>query len=352
MPSFVVDPILCTTPESNAEPNDVRRWLTALEGWLVALEGSPFAWRHFLSCTSALVEVGRFPEFDSLRAAVRRTGADINVAALLHRITRFFQDDARDLQIISVTKCVLPKGEPIIAPPELITRNLPEIRGPLQDSLLNLACDKVRNEAFAKEARLVTSPFRDGAKEISIAGTVDEIEPDSPVTQLKGQAFAARFPCLSLPGALFEFNREALRAGGEAGFCALVTSIATSTYPGSQPFASSVGSQFWRSLNKSGILEDAFASGKLLDVNSAALADKLKEANVGRRSINESGTSSGTQKMRDSDKAKAWRLTITKPGAGYRLHYWHIPARGDEQPEQIEFANVLCERDPVVIPEE
>ncbi len=161
---------------------------------------------------------------------------------------------------------------------------------------------------------------------------------------------ARAFPLFS-PGDLVAFNRDALLAGGADAFCALLTVIAQATYPGSPLLSASVGSQLWRSLEKSGILEDAFATGKLLHIGSATLADRLEELNVGRRPKRETDSPNSDQQTREGDKAKAWRLTITKSGAGYRLHYWHVPKIGDEQVEEIEFANVLKERDPVVIPE-
>jgi hypothetical protein len=352
MPSFVVDPILCTSPETDAEPSEMARWLSALDGWLVALEGSPFAWRHFLRCTVALVDVGRFASFDSLRTAVKRAGVDINVGALLQRISRFFQDGSRDLDAITATMCVLvAEVEPIIDPPDLLTRNLPDVRGPLRDGLLCLAADKVAGEAFARAARLVTAPFAEGAKELSIAGTVEMIDPEGLTERFKGQALRERFPFLFSPGELSAFTREALLAGGEDAFCALVLSLVRAIYPDSVPLAARIGSHFWPSLEKSGILEDAFATGKLLHICAATLADKLEELNVGRRPKRETDSPNSAQQTRLHDMAKAWRLTITKAGAGYRLHYWHGPARGEEQEEGIEFANILKERDPVVIAE-
>jgi len=352
VPSFVVDPILCTIPGIDAEPSEVARWLAALQEWLVALEGSPFAWRHFLRCTGALVEVGRFPSFDSLRAAVRRAGVDINVGVLLQRLTRFFQDEARDLQAITATNCaVVAEVAPAIAPRELLTRNLPEVREPLRDGLLCLACDKAAGEDFAREARVVTAPFAGGAKAVSVAGTVELVDPESMSARLSSRALRESFPFLFNPGDLSAFNREAVLAGGEGAFCALITSIALATFPDSRPIASSLGSQLWQSLEKSRILEDAFSTGKLLRICSALLADRVEELNVDRRPKRDTDSPSSGQQTRSSDKAKAWRLTITKKGAAFRLHYWYIPARGEEQPEQIELANILQEADPVFIPE-
>jgi hypothetical protein len=130
----------------------------------------------------------------------------------------------------------------------------------------------------------------------------------------------------------------------------LIKSIATSLYPGSHLLEASTGSQFWRSLHKTGVIDDTFAIGKLLRVCAAVIANKLDDMNVERRAKRETDSPDSAQQTRKSDKAKAWRLTITKANAGYRLHYWHVPA-STSQAEQIEFALVLRERDPVVIPE-
>jgi len=75
MPSFVVDPILCTTPEAE-EARSLGQWLEALDRWLDAAERSPFEWKHVHPCTVALFEVGRFPAFESLRRARDTTGID------------------------------------------------------------------------------------------------------------------------------------------------------------------------------------------------------------------------------------------------------------------------------------
>jgi hypothetical protein len=351
MPNFFVDPLLCTTPEPHADPSEVARWLAALEGWLAALEGSPFDWRHFILCTDALREFGRFPEFDSLRADARRAAVDVNIGGLLQRLMRFFQDETRDLRTITATQCaVVSEADPAIAPPEVLARNLPEVRRALQDGLLCLACDKTAGEPFAKEACLVTSPFEDSSKEVSVEGTIELVDPENMTERLSGRSLRESFPVLFSPADLSAFNHEALLTGGEHRFCALIGSMATSLYPGSHLLASSAGSQFWRSLYKTGIIEDTFATGKLLRVCAAIVASRLDDMNVERRAKRETDSPDSAQQTRHSDKAKAWRLTITKANAGYRLHYWHIPA-STGQADRIEFANVLRERDPVVIPE-
>jgi hypothetical protein len=352
----VVDPVLATTPEipaptDGADVAELSRWLTALGAWLAAMEGSPFAWKHFLACTGALQQLGRFPTFESLRAARQAAGADVNIAGLLKSIARFFQDESRDLLAVTATRCVVvAEPEPRTAPPELLGRNLPEVRCPLRDGLLCLACDKAAGDPFAKSARIVTLPFAEPMPEMSIEGTISLIDPEDMTERLKSEKLSERFPVLVSPDQLAELHYEALLAGGEGALGSLITSIATSSYPGSTILPVRAGGRFWRSLEDTGILENRFAALKLLKICAAVVTGRQDELNVERRPLRETQAADSPQRKRESDKAKAWRVTITKEGAGYRLHYWHTPRQG-EQVERVELANVLCEQDAPVIPE-
>ena len=351
MPSFVVDPLLCTVPEPLGPGDETHRWLSSLEAWLLAAQASPFDWKHVHACTTALVELGRLPTFSSLRAAQGATGASVNVGGLLRHVTRFFQDAERDILAVTATQCaVVAEPDPRVTPPEILARNLPEVRAPLCDGLLCLACDKAAGEAFAKDARLVTAPLAGPTRELLIEATISLIEPDGMTKRMGGDALAQRFPLLFSPAQLDDFRYEALLAGGEQHLPALVTSIAGSLYPGQPLLAVRAGSHLWQSMAKAGILENRFASEKLLRICAVVLVGRHEELNIDRRPLRETQAPDSPQQTRKSDGAKAWRLTITKEGAGYRLHYWHTPARG-EQIEQIELANVLLERDPKVIPE-
>jgi hypothetical protein len=351
VPSFVVDPLLSTVPDPSATSDEARRLLEELDAWLAAVEGSPFPWRHVLACTRALEENGRFPTFTSLRDARQAAGSDINIAALLRHLTRFFQDEARDLLAETATRCaVVAEPVPRIAPPELVGRNLPEIGGFLRDALLCLACDKAAGERFATEAHLVTRPFAEAAHAIVVEGTVDLIEPEGMSRQMGGQALAQKLPAVFSPAELTEFHYEAVLAGGAEHLPALVSSIAATTYPGAPLLALIAGSQLWRSLQRCGMMENRFAVEKLLKICAALIAGRSNELNVERRPLRETQAADSPQRTRPADNAKAWRVTVTDTGAGYRLHYWHRPV-GQHGVEQIELANALRERDPKVIPE-
>ena len=82
---------------------------------------------------------------------------------------------------------------------------------------------------------------------------------------------------------------------------------------------------------------------KLVRVAATVIADKAMDVKCNLRQLRESKTADSPQRTRASDGAKAWRLTLTDKGVGWRMHYWRIPA---EDGSCIEFANALKKHDP------
>ncbi|MCK6590108.1 MAG: hypothetical protein L6Q76_21265 [Polyangiaceae bacterium] len=352
MPSFVVDPILCTTPAEGASENDIGRFLLALDAWLRALEQSPFSWKHLHACSLALLSEQRFPTFEILRRAPRAAKTDINIAGLHQQLTRFFQNEEHDLYNVIHTQCaVVAESSPSISPESLVSRQVPEVQGPFVDGLLCLACDKAAEESFAKEAHLVTLPLAVGEQSASVRGTVALVEPEQQKSRLGSEVLDQSFPVLGSPGDLLVFQHEELLAGGEAGFLGLIEKLSQAIFSDAEkrlPLA--LGSQLWSSIEKSAILQDASAAKKLLHVCAALIAGREDDRNVGRRAVRETRAADSPQRTRKSDGAVAYRLTLTKHGAGFRLQYWHV-LKGPAQEERIELANVVHETDPVSIPE-
>jgi hypothetical protein len=54
--------------------------------------------------------------------------------------------------------------------------------------------------------------------------------------------------------------------------------------------------------------------------------------------LRETKAANSPQQTRGEDHGKAWRLTLTDSGVGWRLHYWQIPTT---QGSMIEFANIV-----------
>lgn len=78
-----------------------------------------------------------------------------------------------------------------------------------------------------------------------------------------------------------------------------------------------LGASFWASLDESGIRHDVSAMNKLVRICAAVLRGQVaKISGLHLRPFRESAAADASQRKRASDGAAAWRLTITKNGAG------------------------------------
>ncbi len=346
MRSFVVDPLLCTTPVTDTARPELVDWVQGLESWLLVMEQWPFEWRHFFRCTEKLQELGRFPTFDALRHIQKVSGEDINIGDLLRKLAKFFQDRERDLLHDAVTKDVLLEPSRV-APPQILDRNLPEVRPPLETGLFCLACDKATGEERARGASLVTSPFGLNDKEVIITGTATVTDPEDVAERVGADAIQQRFPITLCPEDLLDYRYDALIAAGEDTFASLIEGVAKMEHPDLPPVPVAVGRRFWPSVVDKAILEDSSISKKLLRI-CTDLAAGLDMSRYDRRPVRINQAADAPQRVREIDGAKAFRLTVSTHGAGYRLHYWYVSTAGAER---VELAIVLHEQAPVIMPE-
>ena len=293
------------------------------------------------------MELGRFPDFDSLRRITVASKVDVNVGYLLQRVNRFFQDDVHDLHTAIPTQVALSESATIIEPRQIMTRNMADVQPLFAEALICLALDKSRKDAFAREARIVTRPFEPEHRSILVRAENVEVEPPNTHELRIENMFSAVFT----PRDLVDFRYESLLEGGGSSFVTAVRELVAETFPGVTAPEFSVGRHFWRSLETTAMIEDRFVVEKALKICAAIVAGRHDDLDLRRRPVRKTRAADSDQVTRSSDKAKAWRITITLHGAGYRLQYWATP-RTDKTPERIDFANVARERDPVDPPEE
>jgi len=83
---------------------------------------------------------------------------------------------------------------------------------------------------------------------------------------------------------------------------------------------------------------------RIIRAAAAIISERAKDVkSYNLRQLRESKTADSKQRTRPEDNAKAWRLTITPDGVGWRMHYWHVVT---SEGSFIEFANILKKRDP------
>lgn len=360
MPSFVVDPLLVTMPALEQEPRELEQWLLGLKAWLGEQSASPFLWKHMQECSRRLEEFGRYPSFDALKQAVRIAGVDVNVSLLVRELSLFFQREEHALGGMLATKSALADPDPTLEPAAIPERNLEGLRQDLADELLCLACDRAAQEPFASKAHFVTAAIESGetsgpVNDLRVHGKVEMTEPESVIGRLSGVSVDEKFPLIFSPRDLGQFIRyddfsDATRDGkdGPDGqnnrFFAFISHLANAKHPGDRLLSCRLGTEFLESLKASAIESDTSAREKLMRVLAAVATRNDKDANFDLRHVRQNEAGDSSQRCRARDNAGAWRLTISSGGAGWRLHYWAIPARAG-QDEAIEFSLVLRKQD-------
>lgn len=101
---------------------------------------------------------------------------------------------------------------------------------------------------------------------------------------------------------------------------------------------------FFESIRETELDVDMLVLMKIVRAAAAILTNNAKDIDKYHlRQLRESKTADSKQRTRIEDNAKAWRMTITPDGAGWRMHYWQVPTL---QGSLIEFANILKKHDP------
>ena len=352
MPSFLVDPLLVTVPAPGSPRPLVDSWIAALGAWLAEIQSSPFEWRHSLECTHQLQAKERFPTFDQLRRLILgvQLGA-VNVVQMTRALNGFFQDASKDFLAGATTKYAIAEdGSLQIRPGEFLARNDASIRDMLGSALVCLSCDRGIGDEFASRAHLVTMPFSTGEREVHVSAKIAVTDPDRVVHALAAGAIEERFAVVLTPEDLLKtIDIAEMFAAGAGPFVQAVMNAAQALTVRSLGTCV-VGPKFWDSLSASAIINDQSALVKLLRTAAGVVAGLASELNVDLRALRTTANPDSPQRTRDRDGARAWRLTLTTRGAGWRLHYWHVPEVTGVQVEQVELANVVRESE-TYIPE-
>ncbi len=350
MQRIVVDPLLVTVPEDDYSAN-TRTWLLALQSWLLEIHEGDLFWYHLIQCSREIEAQKRFPDFQALRQIVQRHKLDINIGYLIRKINDFFQNEERDLMLKARTQQILAEDESAyIEPIEFLNRNQ-LIKTTLRDNLLRLACE-ASADSESRDLHFVTLPLQEQQRTLTVQCQIEMTYPDSIKDELRScpvrEEFGLLLSPVDLPAANIEELRQRIRSEPRS-FEICIRRLALKN--GSQtPSLFKLGSRFITSLEDSGICNDGAAFEKLIRVCAWVLTGLDKEMNLDLRPIRENEAADTAQRRRSSDRAAAFRLTITKHGIGYRLHYWQI-AHQSPQGVSIEFANVVKKSDAVVIPD-
>lgn len=345
MINVFVDPVVVTTPEDGAAREEIERYLYVLTVWLTEALTSPYSWLHTVQVIDLLQSCGRFPDFEVLRSWQKRYGLNINIVQLGRMINQFYRNPELDLEASLENAGYLIDPVPAsitILPDQFPARWLDLIRENMHLLLaMTCACKYMGGSVVAK-LHIATLALESMKREIEIAALISASEPDFAwsAEQTVSQVLPLLFTPDDLPPPLevipfWDKGEDGIRYAINRWYKEDWRHLMT------EPFAYTFGQRFIESVNEAGLDTNENVLLRIIRIAASVIADQAKNIEAYKlHPLRESETADSPQRTRTSDHASAWRLMIEKHGAGWRLHYWRIPAPAGII---IEFSNVQKE---------
>jgi len=214
----------------------------------------------------------------------------------------------------------------------------------MQQVLVTTCACKYTGHPFTQKMHIVTLELPVREREVEVCATIVDAIPDIPLDI--DNRISQVFPLLFTPEDLLPLlDVVALWTQGEGGIRYAIEQQFKKDWQSAvtQPIQFRFGTHFIASVNDSRLDTDEVVLTKIARIVAAIIANKATEVNCDLRQLRASRTADSPQRTRTSDGAEAWRLTLTKHGVGWRMHYWRIPGPDGGI---IEFANVLKKHDP------
>jgi len=350
MTNIFVDPVIVATPADETDREGIVEWLQNLEIWLKEALSAHFTWLHSSTITELLEAHGRFPGFENLRNLQRRYRLDINPNLLARGVNEFFRDPAFDLgnQLEDFGYLAELKDDSVVIRPEAMAVRWPNFIQTSIHSLLVTSCIcKHTAHPFASALHIATLKFSDKNQEVTISATITYVIPE--LACQPGDIITQTFPLLFAPeGLLPLIDVLELWEQGEAGIVYAIEQQLQKDWQKagkiSLPFR--LGTYFIESISSNGLDTQENVLRRIIVQAAATIAEQVKDsASAKLHPLRVNLAPDSPQRIRSSDQAKAWRLDVTKHGAGWRLHYWHVPGPDGGS---IEFSNVCKESDATI----
>lgn len=350
MANIFVDPVIVAIPNDGTDRDEIVAWIKNLDLWLQEALSTHFLWLHATNVTDLLEIHGRFPNFGNLRNLKEAYNLDINLAMLMRKVNTFFRDPVFDLgdKLDKLGYLAELKEDSVTILPATLSARWPVFIQTAMHSLLITSCVcKQTAHAFASTLYIATMKYSDHSQEMTISATITYTIPE--LACQPGDVISQAFPLLFTPDDLLPLiDVMVLWLEGESGVIYAIEQLYKKHWhkSGENPLQFSLGSHFCESIISSGLETHEITLHKIVKLASATIADQVKfisSAKLHPLRVNLAGDS--PQRIRSRDQATAWRLDVTKHGAGWRLHYWHIPGPDGGS---IEFSNICKESDDTI----
>ncbi len=350
MVNIFVDPVIIMTPPDNHSKAEIEVWLNNLDIWLKEALTSPYIWLHSVRATDQLQSNGRFPGFELLRNWQRKYRLDINPVQLGKNVNEFFRNEDFDLKH-NLDRLEfdfeVEAGSVSIIPAQFTARWPNSILEDMHWLLIATCVSKCLNHYITSNLQIATLKLPHAAKEIEVSAIIVESLPD--FLRKVDDKITQTFPLLFTPDDLLPLvNVIELWDKGEKGLSYAIEHQFKKDWRENvpKPLKFHIGSGFIESVNNAGLDTNDTVLRRIVNAAAAVIADQAKHIKGYKlHELRESEAANSPQRTRIRDNAKAWRLMIGKHGAGWRMHYWQIPA---QEGSIIEFSNVVKESDDTI----
>ncbi len=351
MADIFIDPVIITTPFKDTEKDVVEAYLDKLYLWLQEALYSPHTWFYSNDAASRLLECEQYPDSELLQYWARKYKIDINISLISRWVGQFFNGESNlEFHLETLGYLIEPEIASIIIQPAQLANRWPDlIRVEMYPLLAKVSACKHLGSAFAAELSVATLALFNTKKEMVISATILASEPD--FVWDSSQPIIQTFPLLFTPDDLPPpTNIIELWYQGESGLRYAIDRLYKQDWHNStqEPFTYSFHPCFFSSVTGNQIDTQELVLRRIVRAMATVIAhdEKALSSKYNLRPLRTSKAANAPQYTRSSDNAKAWRLTITRDGVGWRMHYWYISTPTGSI---IEFANVLKKHDVEVI---
>jgi len=215
--------------------------------------------------------------------------------------------------------------------PQLLLDRLPETVRQAGEQALFIAAFAISEELLEVLLYGTREVDLGGAESVAVAGTVGLVEWANGEIESRGAAIAAELPLVSNPHDLIEpATWEAvMHDPAEATRHVYTHDVRGPNDPDVMPRLI-VGKKFERTLVDLGLDAQPRRLHRVYFLAAMAIVGRLDQVNGAQLHWVRTSEAADAPQVEREDGAKKWRCMVTKQGAGYRLHYWSLPAGGVE----------------------
>lgn len=345
MVDIFVDPAIIAMPHADGEKDVREAYLHVLLLWLKEALSSPHAWYYSESSSTLLSD----SDAKILQTWQRKYKLDVNIRLILFWAGQFLNSESHLLPNLEDLGYMveLEAASISIQPEQFALRWLEHLHNEMLILLATVGGCKHMGCELASALHIATLALAHKKKAIEVSAKVSASIPD--FAWNANDIFTQALPLLFTPDDLpppAATDAINLWDKGEDGIRYAIDHWFAHDWQGSvqHPFPYCFAESFFTTIENNELHLDEVILMRIVRVASAIIADKAKDIRVYKlRQLRKSKTADSKQRTRESDNAKAWRLTLVKEGVGWRMHFWQIPT---PEGNVIEFANILKKHDP------